>query len=207
MTEPIWRLRGYTSNSRYTTAAETSELRAIQADLGRPQATLAALIPIRKSDEWWQLAQDERRTILGEQSRHISIGLEYLPGVARRLYHCREFGEPFDFLTWFEYSAKREQRLRAAGRTTSCHTRMALRRPRAGYPIGTRLMNPARIIYLRDSRSRIWNCRSPGFRTPSDICGIIAATSLRCRAAPTGEPRSIRGRLTGSPKRLMLPAV
>jgi chlorite dismutase len=99
----IWHLRGYTSNSRYTTAAETSELRAIQADLGRPQATLAALIPIRKSDEWWQLAQDERRTILGEQSRHISIGLEYLPGVARRLYHCREFGEPFDFLTWFEY--------------------------------------------------------------------------------------------------------
>lgn len=99
----IWSLRGHTSNSRYTTATETSALRAIQADLGRPHATLAALIPIRKSDEWWQLAQDERRTILAEQSRHISIGLEYLPGVARRLYHCRDLGEPFDFLTWFEY--------------------------------------------------------------------------------------------------------
>ena len=40
---------------------------------------------------------------MAEESRHISIGLEYLPGVARRLYHCREFGESFDFLTWFEY--------------------------------------------------------------------------------------------------------
>lgn len=96
-------LRGCTSNTRYTTATETAELRAKQAGLGRPEATLAALIPIRKSEEWWQLAQDERRAILAGQSRHISIGLEYLPGIARRLYHCRELGEPFDFLTWFEY--------------------------------------------------------------------------------------------------------
>jgi hemolysin-activating ACP:hemolysin acyltransferase len=28
----------------------------------------------------------------------------YLPAIARRLYHCRELGEPFDFLTWFELS-------------------------------------------------------------------------------------------------------
>jgi hypothetical protein len=27
-----------------------------------------------------------------------------LPAVARRLYHARELGEPFDFLTWFEYA-------------------------------------------------------------------------------------------------------
>jgi hypothetical protein len=50
------------------------------------------------------LAQDQRRKIFEEQSRHIEIGLEYLPAVARRLYHCRDFGEPFDFLTWFEYA-------------------------------------------------------------------------------------------------------
>ena len=24
--------------------------------------------------------------------------------MARRLHHCRELGEPFDFLTWFEYA-------------------------------------------------------------------------------------------------------
>src|SRR5215471_12400037 len=28
----------------------------------------------------------------------------YLPAVARRLHHSRELGEPFDFLTWFEYA-------------------------------------------------------------------------------------------------------
>jgi hypothetical protein len=30
--------------------------------------------------------------------------MEYLPAVARRLHHSRELGEPFDFLTWFEYA-------------------------------------------------------------------------------------------------------
>ena len=30
--------------------------------------------------------------------------MEYLPAVARRLLHSRELGEPFDFLTWFEYA-------------------------------------------------------------------------------------------------------
>ncbi len=69
----------------------------------RPQATQAALIPIRKSAAWWGLAQDERRAIFEEQSRHITISLEYLPAVARRLHHGRKLGEPFDFLTWFEY--------------------------------------------------------------------------------------------------------
>jgi hypothetical protein len=51
------------------------------------------------------MPQDERRRIVEEQSRHISIGLRYLPAVARRLYHCRDLGGPFDFLTWFEYAA------------------------------------------------------------------------------------------------------
>jgi hypothetical protein len=62
------------------------------------------LIPIRKSAAWWDLAQDERRAIFEEQSRHTAIGLDYLPGVARQLYHCRDLAEPFDFLTWFEYA-------------------------------------------------------------------------------------------------------
>ena len=29
-----------------------------------------------------------------------------MPAIARRLYHCRDFNEPFDFLTWFEYAPK-----------------------------------------------------------------------------------------------------
>jgi len=30
--------------------------------------------------------------------------MEYLPAIARRLHHSRDLGEPFDFLTWFEYA-------------------------------------------------------------------------------------------------------
>ena len=58
----------------------------------------------RKTEACWALAQDERRAIFEEQSRHIGVGLEYLPAVSSRLHHSRELGEPFDFLTWFEYA-------------------------------------------------------------------------------------------------------
>ncbi len=98
-------LRGTTSNDGYVTRREHDELLARQEPLGRPHATRAALIPVRKSASWWELSQDERRAIFEERSRHIATGLEYLPAVARRLHHCREVpGEPFDFLTWFEYA-------------------------------------------------------------------------------------------------------
>ncbi|HVH83653.1 MAG TPA: chlorite dismutase family protein [Steroidobacteraceae bacterium] len=104
--DPVaWTLRGTTSNTRYTNHDEVTRLTARQESLQRPQATRAALIPIRKSEAWWSLAQDERREIFEEQSRHIAIGMDYLPAIARRLHHCRELGEPFDFLTWFEYAS------------------------------------------------------------------------------------------------------
>jgi hypothetical protein len=101
-----WMLRGLTSNERYVTRREKEQLVAKQPTLGRPQATCAALIPIRKTASWWALAQDERRRIFEESSKHVATGLRYLPAVARRLHHCRDLGEnePFDFLTWFEYA-------------------------------------------------------------------------------------------------------
>jgi hypothetical protein len=34
----------------------------------------------------------------------VAVGLEYLPRIARRLHHGRDLGEPFDFLTWFEFA-------------------------------------------------------------------------------------------------------
>ncbi|MGV3635484.1 MAG: chlorite dismutase family protein [Pseudorhodoplanes sp.] len=104
----IWVLRGVTSNLRYTTGAERTALVNRQAGLGRPEARCAALIPISKNAQWWQLAQDERRRIFEETSHHIEIGYRYLPAVARQLHHCRDLGEPFDFLTWFEYDASDE---------------------------------------------------------------------------------------------------
>lgn len=99
-----WTLRGVVSNTRYATLTESRELGERSPALGRDSATRAALIPIRKSAAWWALAQDERRELLEERSRHISIGLGHLPAVARRLHHGRDLGEPFDFLTWFEYA-------------------------------------------------------------------------------------------------------
>jgi hypothetical protein len=108
--QPQWRLRGSTGHTRYVEQHEKVALAAVTPPLGRGEATCAALIPIRKSDAWWELAQDERRAILETRSRHIAIGLEYLPAVARRLYHSRELGEPFDFLTWFEFAPQHAAR-------------------------------------------------------------------------------------------------
>jgi chlorite dismutase len=105
-----WTLTGVTSNTRYTNKSEMVTLVARQEGLRRPQATRAALIPIRKTEAWWALAQDERRAIVEEQSHHIAIGLDYLPAIARRLHHSRELpGEPFDFLTWFEYAPQHSE--------------------------------------------------------------------------------------------------
>ena len=99
-----WRLAGVTSYLRYVERAEQAQLAEVPAELGRPEASRAALIPIRKSSAWWELTQEERRRIFEDKSHHIAGSLKYLPMIARQLYHCRDLGEPFDFLTWFEYA-------------------------------------------------------------------------------------------------------
>ena len=99
-----WVLRGTSTHLRYVQNDELERLRAVQPALGRQNCTHAALIPIRKNDAWWDLPQDERRAIFEQRSQHIASTLEYLPAIARRLHHSRELGEPFDFLTWFEYA-------------------------------------------------------------------------------------------------------
>jgi len=118
-----WVLRGITSNERYAVHEERSELVAKQQGLGRPEATCAALIPIRKNVAWWALTQNERQSVFEAQSRHAKIGLQYFPELARRLHHCRDLSEsePFDFLTWFEYAPAHEaafNKLLAALRAT-----------------------------------------------------------------------------------------
>lgn len=99
-----WILRGVISNDRYTTKREREALLAAQQHLGATTATRAALIPIKKSVDWWALAQDERRAIFEERSHHVAIGLGYVTAIARRLHHSRDLGQPFDFLTWFEFA-------------------------------------------------------------------------------------------------------
>jgi chlorite dismutase len=105
-----WVLRGVVSNERYVRRVEKNALVLRQEGLARPESLRAALIPIKKSAAWWALAQDERRAIFEEQSAHIAIGMDYLPAIARRLHHGRDLGEPFDFLTWFEFRAEDEGR-------------------------------------------------------------------------------------------------
>ena len=97
-------MRGVTSNERYVSRIEHDALVTKQERLGRAASTRAALIPITKSERWWELPQDERRGIFEERSHHVAIGLEHLPAIARRLHHGRDLGEPFDFLTWFEFA-------------------------------------------------------------------------------------------------------
>jgi len=107
----IWTLCGTTSNERYVTRDEKNSLVEKQEGLGRDGSSCAVLIPIKKSSDWWMLTQDERRGVLETQSRHIAIGLEYLPAVARKLHHCRDLSvvQPFDFLTWFEFAPSQER--------------------------------------------------------------------------------------------------
>ena len=106
----VWSLEGVTSHERYTSREEKDQLKSVQPGLSRPEATRAALIPIRKSPEWWAMTQDERQKIFTEQSHHTAVGMKYLPAVARRLYHCRDLAmpQPFDFLTWFEFAPSDE---------------------------------------------------------------------------------------------------
>jgi chlorite dismutase len=118
-----WVLRGITSHERYVVREERNQIVAKQLDLGRPEATCAALIPIRKNEAWWALTQDERLSIFKEKSHHTKIGLQSFPELARRLHHCRDLSEhePFDFLTWFEFAPAQEaafNKLLAALRAT-----------------------------------------------------------------------------------------
>jgi chlorite dismutase len=101
-----WQARGFNSNLRYTTGRERTELLANGAPADR-QDQCAVLIPMSKNDAWWALAQDERLAIYA-RGRHMRIGMTVLPAVFRRLYHCRDLGEAFDFLTWFEFAPEDE---------------------------------------------------------------------------------------------------
>jgi hypothetical protein len=104
-----WALRGVAGHARYTTRPEKGPLDDASPPLARAEARLAALIPIRKTPEWWALPQDERRAIFEQRSHHIADSMPYLPRIARRLYHSRDMGEPFDFLTWFEFAPENAQ--------------------------------------------------------------------------------------------------
>lgn len=110
--KPVFCLKGVTSNERYVTRAEKAALVAVQQPIGHPASIRGALIPIKKSQAWWDLPQDERRAIFEERSAHIEIGRRALPNIARRLHHSRDLegSMAFDFLTWFDFAPEDEPR-------------------------------------------------------------------------------------------------
>ena len=50
------------------------------------------------------MTYEERLRISAEQFSGTEIGSGDFAGIARHLHHSRELGEPFDILTWFEYT-------------------------------------------------------------------------------------------------------
>ncbi len=103
---------GVTQHLHYTNTAQSRELDSrSHAELAPSQETTAVLIPIGKSPDWWQLAQDRRQAHFqtGEEyPGHVAIGIEYVDRVHRKLYHSRYTEPPtaYDFLTYFEFESR-----------------------------------------------------------------------------------------------------
>ena len=101
-----WILRGLARNTRFFTREERLPVDSQRLWSNHSEATCAALIPIRKSAEWWNLDAEDRQEIIEARSREIHRGLGLIPAIARRLLFGRDLGEPFDVVTWFEYAPK-----------------------------------------------------------------------------------------------------
>ena len=101
-----WILRGIVRNTRFVTREERPNLEPHYFKQGPVESTCAALIPIRKSAAWWNLEHDERQEIIEARSRQLGSGMRFLPAIARRFLYGRDLGEPFDMVTWFEYSSR-----------------------------------------------------------------------------------------------------
>jgi hypothetical protein len=125
-----WRLAGVASHLRYTERDEKKRLDAVRAEIGRPEATHAALIPIKKSATWWELTQEERRQIFEDRSHHIAASLKYLPAVARQLYHCPRSRRAVRLPDLVRIRARRRGRVRGTGPHAARHRGMALCRAR-----------------------------------------------------------------------------
>ncbi len=107
-------LAGVTQHVVYTNADQRHELAAISAT---PSGPCAVLIPIKKSDAWWSLAQDERYARfhgLPSARGHYDVGSAYAARIFRRLYHARYLpGSVWDFLTYFEFPEREAPAFRA----------------------------------------------------------------------------------------------
>jgi hypothetical protein len=97
-------LFGVTQHLAYTRAAERPDL--VTTPLPGHDA-ICVVIPLKKSEAWWQLALDERDAMFRGASRpgHVELGLAYARIILRKLYNRRAFpGAEWDFVTYFEFA-------------------------------------------------------------------------------------------------------
>jgi hypothetical protein len=98
-----WVLSGSVRNTRHVTREEfvpAGQKRVFVESV----PTCAALIAIRRSNDWWQLGHSARREIL--ETRQPPRGLRYLSAMIRSLQYRRDLSEQFDVVTWFEYEPR-----------------------------------------------------------------------------------------------------
>jgi len=97
-------LVGVTQHLVYTRAAERPDL--VTTPLPGQDA-ICVVIPLTKSEAWWQLALDERDAMFRGATRpgHVEVGLAYARIILRKLYHSRPLpGAGWDFVTYFEFA-------------------------------------------------------------------------------------------------------
>jgi hypothetical protein len=107
-------LVGVAQHPTYTSAAEGRRLRAVER---QQRGDTAVLVPIRKSEEWWRLGQDQRLALFrGSRPHggHLAVAMPFASRVLRRLYHARYLpGSAWDFLAYFELDAGDTDAIRA----------------------------------------------------------------------------------------------
>jgi len=103
-------LAGCTQHLHYTSEFQRDRLLSISAkEIPASEKPVTVLIPIRKSDAWWNLGHNRRFDYMNGSSTHrghTKIGEEYASLIFRQLMHSRYMDaakRPYDFLTYFEF--------------------------------------------------------------------------------------------------------
>jgi hypothetical protein len=93
---------GKTKPLQYTCPAQVASLAHAHGEFA--SGASAVVIPIRKSEAWWALSEEQRHVHFREGAGHTHTGAPYVDRIYRKLFHSREMGLPYDFVTYFEFA-------------------------------------------------------------------------------------------------------
>jgi hypothetical protein len=104
--------QGLPQHLQYTSQAQRDKLRS-RAEFPASKDTIAVVILIRKSAEWWAMPHDQRLAHFQKmegKTGHAAIGVNYIEFIHRKLYHTRYAVETtdHDFITYFEFERAHE---------------------------------------------------------------------------------------------------